>query len=287
MKNYLIGKFSILYRYSCGIVIKLWYTLFFYKKSNVLNDTPREIPLIVSLTSYGRRVAATLPYTLVSLLKQQCKPDKIIVWLDASFWNMDNLPPILRKLGKAGIDFKFCEDIRSYTKLVPALVEYPDSIVITVDDDIYYRSTLIKDLFVSYQNNPFAIHAALLLLPKRDAYGDLMPYDQWEEAREKDHNAELFALGVGGCLYPPGSLYKDVTQKDLFMKLCPTADDIWFWAMARLESTKYVVVKTKKYFILDLLFELTHKGSALRHENVHEKANDVQLKRVLNYYNLK
>ncbi len=43
-------------------------------------------------------------------------------------------------------------------------------------------------------------------------------------------------------LYPPHSLDKIVTNKDLFIKLAPSADDVWFWAMALLQGTKYSVI---------------------------------------------
>jgi hypothetical protein len=98
---------------------------------------------------------------------------------------------------------------------------------------------------------------------------------------------ELFPTGGAGCLYPPGSLHKDTTNKELFMKLCPNADDVWFWVMARLQSTKHVTVQTNQFLILDLLYEFTHKGAALQHKNVYENANDVQLKQVLQHYDLK
>ena len=50
------------------------------------------------MTSYGRRVAAVLPYTIISLLRQTYKPDRIVLWLDDEHWNDNNLPALLKRL---------------------------------------------------------------------------------------------------------------------------------------------------------------------------------------------
>ena len=49
--------------------------------------------------------------------------------------------------------------------------------------------------------------------------------------------------GYGAVLYPPYSLYKDVTNEDVISKTIPTHDDIWLWAMAVLAGTKTRLVK--------------------------------------------
>ncbi len=51
--------------------------------SSKLNDND----IIISLTSYGKRVEDTLPYTLYSLLIQTVMPKKIAVFLDNDNWN--------------------------------------------------------------------------------------------------------------------------------------------------------------------------------------------------------
>ena len=53
-------------------------------------------------------------------------------------------------------------------------------------------------------------------------------------------------VGIGGVLYPPNSLYKDVLDEKLFKKLAPTNDDIWFWFMAILNGYRISVVQNNK-----------------------------------------
>ncbi len=44
------------------------------------------------------------------------------------------------------------------------------------------------------------------------------------------------------CYTPPHSLYKDATISELFLRLCPKADDIWLWAMASLNDMQTCVI---------------------------------------------
>ena len=63
----------------------------------------RKEKVIVSLTSYGRRVGEILPFTVISLLRQTYKPDLVLLWLDDEHWNDGNLPFILKRLKKKGL----------------------------------------------------------------------------------------------------------------------------------------------------------------------------------------
>jgi hypothetical protein len=269
-----------------GVGIRVWFSIWGFHKINGLNTSPREKKIIISLTSYGRRVHVTLYYVLISLLRQRFKPDKIVVWLDSDHWNIDNLPRNLVEMKNLGVEFRFCEDIRSYKKLIPSLIEFQNDHLVTTDDDAFYRAGFLKDLHESFLKYPDEIHVAIAHKPLRDESGKLCSYKAWPKNIKPTRNEEIFPTGVGGCFYPAGSLYPDVTKKELFMTLCPTADDIWFWAMAKMQKTGHVLVKTKKYLPLDWFYEYTHTDTALTHVNVHQNANDKQIKQVIDYYHL-
>ena len=56
----------------------------------------------------------------------------------------------------------------------------------------------------------------------------ILPYISWECIDyEIPPSFGVLAIGVGGVLYPPGSLYHMFGEEDIFMKYCPTADDLW------------------------------------------------------------
>ena len=74
-------------------------------------------------------------------------------------------------------------------------------------------------------------------------------------------------------------------REDLFMTLCPAADDLWFWMMANLNHIKHKqCYKKKPNYVFDDLYQYFHKGSALTHFNYGENKNDVQLGKILEYY---
>lgn len=252
------------------------------------NDTS---DVIVSLTSYGKRVSETLPCTLWSLLQQTVKPNRIIVWLDHENWNESNLPQPLYKLQEAGVEFKFCEDIRSYKKLIPTLRLYHDNLIITVDDDVYYDAHLIEWLLETYKKSDkrTAIGTNVTGVAVKD--GKYLPYSQWEP--DNVSASELCLIGVGGILYPPSVFDAEILKQELFLSLAPIADDLWFWAMEKRAGVHTAVT----------MFHGSHLHPAVNRLNVYfpqenpdnlyyvnelvGNKNDEQLVNLIEYYNLK
>ena len=183
--------------------------------------------IIVSLTSFPARIEY-VSKTICSLLDQTLKPDMVILWLgDDKFPNKEaDLPEDLLKLKEYGLTIKWCKDIRSYTKFIPAYKEFPNDLIVTVDDDIYYDRNMLELLYNSYQQNPEYIHChrCTKIFYKN---GKLKA----KAGGKKYYKYPSFAnklCGVGGVIYPPHCLYKDITDENLFKTLCPTNDDIWF-----------------------------------------------------------
>jgi len=239
---------------------------------------------IVSLTSYGKRVKKTLPYTLISLLLQSRKPDKIIVWLADDEFNCENFPIILKKLMNFGVEIKFCKNIYSFKKLIPALKEFPDSVIITADDDLFFAKNWLKKLVEKHREDPKAIVAHRFHEITRTD-GKINPYVQWKHSVKRLGNQrDLFPTGGSGALYPPNSLDENTINEELFMKLSPKADDVWFWAMAKLRKTNYAAPEkpTSKLYYIDFAAEL----SGLTIENIVNNRNDEQIKAVIDYFGL-
>ena len=98
----------------------------FYKrtKSSGITSAKRNPLLIVSLTSYPLRMK-TIHFTLHTLLNQSIKPDKIILWLAKEQFprREKDVPRRIRRLRKYGLSIEWCNDIRSYKKLIPTLKE--------------------------------------------------------------------------------------------------------------------------------------------------------------------
>lgn len=243
----------------------------------------RVIPLVVSFTSYGHRIAEA-HVTVMSLLRQQLKPDRVILWLGHG----EKITPKLEKLCNRGLEIRFCEDIRAYTKIIPTLVNYPEAMAVTVDDDIIYPANWLKKLYTEHLKDPRSIccHRAHLITKTSD--GKVRPYNDWLwciTVAEQTTPKLVFPTGVGGVLYPPGSLDSEVTNVAAFKELCPHADDIWLKAMSLKKGTLCRIVSPKPQRILTSTPN-TQKNSALRQINIDGGQNDIQFKNVFAHYDL-
>jgi hypothetical protein len=251
----------------------------------------RNPKVIVSLTSYPARIPR-IHYTIISLLKQTIKPDEIILWLgNEQFHNKnDDLPEEILKLQNHGLTIKYCKDIRSYKKLIPALLEYPNDIIVTADDDVFYPNHWLGLLINSYKQDQASIHCHRAHKITFTQNGDMCSYNDWKEAIDYKETIPCytnFLTGVGGILYPPHVLYEDILREDLFTKLAPMNDDIWFWAMAVMNGTKIrIVEKNISRFIPNypIEYEDLFEPKGLMSINVSQSYNDVQIKQVLKHY---
>lgn len=204
-----------------------------------MQRTPR---VIVSLTSYPARMNS-IHTCLHSLLTQSFKPDMVILWLAKENFpgGEQDLPDKVLQLKNNGLTIKWCADLKSYKKLIPALQEYPDDIIVTADDDIIYSQEWLQKLYESYQKYPNDINVHRVT---RFEY-----HNGWVTAGHTPYSQSSFLnklTGCGGVLYPPHSLYKDICSERLFMKLAPTNDDQWFWFQAILNDRKVRVVENNE-----------------------------------------
>ncbi len=251
--------------------------------SNIgVNQTQRKQPIIVSLTSYPKRFTL-VHLTIESLLHQTVKPDKIILWLSEEESSLSTLPQALKSLQKRGLTIRYVKDnYKSYKKLIYAIDEFPNAILITCDDDVIYEKDTIESLYATYQNNPDCIIANRCTeLVKENNI--LKPYASLDLATSSTPSFNLLPTGVGGVLYPPGSLHNDTTNSLLFMQLAPSADDIWFKAMSLLKKRKVVLAQRKK----DATQHIRNsQNDSLWRINVATGENDRQLHNVFKHYNL-
>jgi len=241
---------------------------------------PHTLPgeLIVSLTSYPPRFPTLLP-TLHCLLTQTVRPDRVILWVAHD--DRDKLPAAVRQLESAGLEIRTCADTRSYKKIVPTLQSFPDAFIVTADDDLYYKSTWLSDLIKHWSGSPREIVCHRAHRIKVDEYGNVLPYAEWDFSIEGPIAGEdVFATSGGGVLYSPKVFSQEVTDKTLFQDLCPTADDIWQYWMARRAGASYS--KTPgSFFLFDWPSSRT---TALSNENVIAGRNDEQIRAMGSYF---
>lgn len=205
---------------------------------------PPEERVIVSLTSFPAAIWYATQ-AVKSILESSILPDKIVLYLTYSQFGDSGIPSDLLMLAQSNPVFEirnYEDDIRSYRKLVPALNDFPDDVIVTIDDDIWYNKNMLRDLLRLHQQVPNAIIAHRAKRIKLNA-----PYRKWKKYRwysfvvRRIHSSfKNIQTGVGGVLYPPHSLKKEMIDPELFKAIAPTTDDIWFWAAAVANGTKII-----------------------------------------------
>ncbi len=236
---------------------------------------------IISLTSYPARINI-IHKTIESLLNQTFKVDKIILWLaESQFLNKEkDLPNNLLNLTQnTNFEINWCEDIRSYKKLIPTLKMYPNDVIITCDDDVIYEKDCIEKLYKAYkeQNNVVWCHRGHYITTTKN---QINTYSKWIKCINYNKPCyNILQTGVGAVLYPPNCFYKDILDKNLFLNLAYDTDDLWFWAMTVLNDYKIGVIKNNIPYINEII---PNNSNTLWSKNKVE--NDIKIKQILNKY---
>ena len=285
-----VDKYLSMKRYSCINRDRVNCDIELFKGYGI-NKIKRQEKLILSMTSYPKRIY-DIHFAIYSLMKQTIKPDEFILWLSKEeFPNGEkDLPERVLKWKEHGLSIRFCENISSYKKIIPAYREYGDDCtIVTADDDVFYKEDWLEKLYQAHLKFPKDIiaHKVSKIIVNSD--GTLRPYNSWPDHINDDSSSYLnFFIGVGGVLYPPKSLYKDVCNEDLFKKLSPTADDVWLWAMALMNNTKIRVVSLPYgnpiYTNADRMCCLTDDGQLFEVNCMDKKLNDTYLNNILKQY---
>ncbi|WP_237040434.1 hypothetical protein [Phocaeicola faecalis] len=249
-----------------------------------LNESKCSNPkIIISFTSFPKRIDRVW-IVVESILRQTLKPDKLILWLSLEQFPDRQIPKSLRYLISKGLDIRFVEgDIRSHKKYFYSIQEYPNDILVTIDDDIVYPSKFLKILYSYYLNDPTKVYCKYARQIVISADGQLNKYLKWNKIHFQgvDENLIFFGSG-GGTLFPPHCFYKDIMNLELAISLCPIADDVFLNAMVRLNGTKISVIDLN-YTFIPMSFE---NDERLADSNI-ENANDIQLNNIISYYQKK
>lgn len=254
-----------------------------FRKKCGINTKVRDIDIIVSLTTYPKRIDNVF-LTIESLLNQTVKPDKIILWLSREEIDEDSVPNKIKKLQNRGLSIKFTStNLKSYGKLIHALDTYENSLIITIDDDAIHPRRFIAGLLNTYKKHPDCIIAYRCSFIKKLDGTKLSPYTSWAHPETGCPSFNLFPTGLGGILYPPNSLNQEVFNSDIFLNFCPLGDDIWFKAMALLNGTRTAMVYNTS---VDTPTIPGSQKNALWHKNVTGQKNDEHLKNIFDLYNL-
>lgn len=282
MKIRFYSFLRVIVRQTANLILPVYFH--FTKEKYRLSEDNIKIDdiLIVSFTSFPARIKK-VHLVVESILRQTVLPDRIILWLsEEQFPTEESLPNKLLELRNRGLEIYIKDsDLRSHKKYYYTLQELPNSSLITIDDDILYPSNMIETLLEAHNKYPDAIIAR---------YGNkikvssniIRPYREWGKnyVSIKPDDITFFGSG-GGTLFPKESFPSFTLRKDIFLSVCPLADDVWLNSMIRINNKKVYLLKTNK----DILFPIVNrKNKTLSSQNLGEDLNDAQIKDVRDYF---
>ena len=244
-------------------------------------DTSRQVDVIVSFTSFPARIGDVWQ-VVECMFRQTFLPKRIILWLSKEqFPTEDSIPTSLKDREGDLFEIRLVDgDIRSHKKYYYVAKEYPRSLIMLIDDDLYYPSDMLEKLYREHLSYPYDLICRYAFKIRYDSEGTPLPYHEWLEDNGKDEGNNVFFGTGGGILFRPSMLHVDLLKEHLFWKLTPTADDIWINAMVRLAGTN---IRKMKF---GLLLPIRGEGSkiTLCSQNVGGGKNDEQIKSVVEYY---
>lgn len=254
-----------------NLIIPVW---FYLTPSPKLDNSNNEIT--VSLTSFPQRIKR-IHLVVESLLRQTIKPGKILLYLSKEQFKhqFKDLPSNLLRLQSMGLQIKFVDnDYRSHKKYLYSFREYPESLIITVDDDMIYNKDLLESLIKNKRKGKITANYVHGIRYNSD--GSVKSYVDWISNKSP---ADKYILGSGGgAAFIPSELYPDILDIELSQNLAPWADDLWLSAMAILNNMEIEPTNYPQSFII-----ISNKNNKTLFE-INKIQNDVQIDNINRYY---
>jgi len=252
-----------------------------------LNKSKRADNVVVSLTSIPSRMKS-VEHTLRSIISGTVLPEAVCLYVDEQTSKLIiSQSKFLKHLSDVGfLRLNAVEDVRSYTKFVYALQQYPEKNIVICDDDVLYPDYWLSALLEAQKTvpapNTIICHRAHKVTFQEN--GNIDSYTIWPKEVLKDEAGSiLFPTGTGGVLYPAHCMPAITGDKNAFKAIAPTADDIWFWLSAISNGCTFKLTNVD--------FKGTNfpevpdsQGANLWSLNVNQNANDTQLYKSLKFF---
>jgi hypothetical protein len=231
-----------------------YYIRFSYYLSKCFNFNDGNSEIIVSLTSFPERIN-DLWITIDSLMRQSYLPKRVILYLSIDQFpkGLNSLPKSLLRYCKYGLDIEFKkDDLKPHKKYFYAMQDYPNDLLVTVDDDLYYQKDALSNLIDIHKKYPEAVCANVIRIINFDSEGVVLPYGEWNSGFSSRDcpSHKILAVGGGGILYPI-SLFKDRSMFDVnFIKENALyTDDLWLKAYELINDIPVATAEYKHLYI--------------------------------------
>ena len=198
---------------------------------------PDEADVVVSMTSYPARIKFAW-ISLETLFRQKYESFAVVLILARAQFPTGRLPKRIRRLQERGLAVIWVnQDGKSADHIWPAYSRFRHARIVSVDDDKFFPPELLAQLTAESDSSPGVIVGARGW-EMAEARGSVAFGENWVRANRSSPSSLLFIPPGNGSLFPPGSLPEMAGDYDLMREVCPSADDVWFWAMAVLAGTE-------------------------------------------------
>ena len=232
---------------------------------------------------------------LETCLLQTIMPDKIFIWLseepyllDKGFTNKRITNPQLINLieqNKDLLEIRWVDNEGPFRKLIPILKEKwnEDCFIITIDDDIIYKSILVETLLNDYNKHKCVISYRCYLPPMKSL--ETFKYKhKWVNGLKHIWN---FPTNGAGSLYKPEFFHKTkdlIFNKEIYLKTCDKRDDVWYYIVRIKNNVEcYGNCKKRQYNFQPCPSNKKVHNGLFHHFN---KKNDNNTKAFINTLNL-
>ena len=184
--------------------------------------------------------------------------------------------------GQGKLTIRWCDDLKAHKKYFFAMQEYPEDLIVTVDEDVTYSPDTLSALYNSYLLYPDAVSTVRAHLMVLDEDRQILPYLSWIQETDAcihEPSMQLMATGGAGVLYPPHLFRKEFFDQQAIMENSPYADDLWLKAMQLASEVPVVVARPHE----QLRYIPDSQEEALYLINVRQDQNDVQLKNIIQW----
>lgn len=240
------------------------------------------VPLVVSFTSFPKRIDYTVR-VIDNVCHQTRKADKVLLYLAPEQFPQKEaqLPQaLLDQVSQGLVEIRWVPDVRSHKKYHYVMQEFPDSLIVTLDDDLQYPDDMLENLLQCYLCHPDNVSAMRAHLTVSDASAGLvLSYSRWvKEYRGATYvpSPQLFVTSGAGTLFPPKALHPLALDLENAWRLCPYADDVWLNLMLLLNG-RCVVLAVDDFTMKNMPGS---QEEALQSINVDQNQNDVQYKKI-------
>lgn len=240
--------------------------------------------VIVSMTTIPARKKRLLQ-NLPAILGQSYKFSKLVINIDDNLTDDDyEFYESLKEKDERIIINKAEAKWRSCNKLLPTINMFPDDIIITVDDDVYYPIDCVKYLVDGYKKNANCVIAHEVNPIKLSRDKTFVSYINGYDIKIDQTQCGKYLSNC--CLFPPHIFdWTDLYDYDKMMHCTDGAhDELWFWVQLTLNGVMCVGLNYVLSFQPDVIDEWQKGEYRLADINVSERTIQKYMSRINEMY---